>query len=132
VFIPYEMRGRLYPGHLSARCVDYSPCELCTGCRRYDGASMVCRICESGHKEKLICKHSERQWQAIRKISTALKRPMVDLNLKPGTGQVVEIPTDDPATNLGEELKELIRETPSRSGVQPNLLQQKIEKAEES
>lgn len=70
--VPYAMRGLLYPSHLSARCPLYHSCPLCKGCRRYDSSSLVCRSCESGHKQQMLCRHGEQTLWQLRRIERAM------------------------------------------------------------
>lgn len=84
--IPYTMRGQLYPSHLSARCPIFRACELCKGCRRYDHTSLVCRVCESGHKQKMLCRHGERTLLVVKRVERLMGgEPIFKPDRKPGT-----------------------------------------------
>lgn len=104
MYIPYSMRGLLYSSHLSARCPHMHPCELCKGCRRYDHTGLVCRSCESGHKQKMICRHNERHLMVVKQVSERMHgEPLWHPDRKPGSMVIQNAPGEE-VSRVAEQL----------------------------
>ncbi len=80
-----KMRGFLYPSYMTARCPDFDPCELCTGCTKYNQHDIACTICESRKPPDWICHHDDEIQTTVKKMNTLFKKPMFHPDQKEGT-----------------------------------------------
>jgi hypothetical protein len=70
------MRGSFYSTNLVARCPSYHPCELCTGCTKFDSMDIVCLLCEARKSFDLICNHTDEQQYAIKRMNEIMHGPI--------------------------------------------------------